>query len=48
LHTLKQDAFNALIDEKLVANESFNIFLALTDTLITRVENKIKQATVKV
>jgi len=48
LHTLKQDAFNALIAEKLVANESFNIFLALTDTLITRVENKIKQATVKV
>jgi len=40
LHLIKQDAFKALIDEKLLANESFNIFLGLTDTVITRLENK--------
>lgn len=40
LHLIKQDAFKALIEEKLLANESFNIFLGLTDTIITRLEKK--------
>jgi TRAP transporter TAXI family solute receptor len=43
LHLLKQDAFKALVDEKLLANESFNIFLGLTDTIITRFEKKMDQ-----
>jgi TRAP transporter TAXI family solute receptor len=40
LHLIKQDAFKALIEEKLLANESFNIFLGLTDTIIIRLEKK--------
>lgn len=43
LHLLKQDAFKALVEEKLLANESFNIFLGLTDTIITRFEKKADQ-----
>jgi hypothetical protein len=40
LHLIKQNAFKALVDEKLLANESFNIFLGLTDTIITRFEKR--------
>ena len=43
LHLIKQDAFKALIEEKLLANESFNIFLGLTDTIITRFEKKVNE-----
>ncbi|MBI5540605.1 MAG: TAXI family TRAP transporter solute-binding subunit [Bacteroidia bacterium] len=43
LHLIKQDAFKALIEEKLLANESFNIFLGLTDTIITRLEKKLEE-----
>lgn len=44
LKKIKQEAFGALIDEKLVANESFNIFLGLCDSLIVRLEDKSREA----
>jgi hypothetical protein len=42
LKTIKHKAFELMIDEKLNANESFNIFLSLVDNLILRIENRIK------
>lgn len=40
LKTIKHKAFELMIDEKLNANESFNIFLSLVDNLIIRIERK--------
>ena len=36
----KEEAVKLLIDEKLTANESFNIFLNLADTLIEKIYQK--------
>jgi TRAP transporter TAXI family solute receptor len=41
LKSIKHKAFNLMIDEKLEANESFNIFLTLVDNLIIRIEKKM-------
>lgn len=43
LHLIKQDAFKALIEEKLLANEGFNIILGLTDTIVLQILKKIRR-----
>ncbi len=37
---VKEEAVELLIDEKLTANESFNIFLNLSDTLVRKIHQK--------
>jgi len=42
LKGIKEEAFQLLIEERLIANESFHIFLDLVDNLLLKIENRLK------
>ena len=43
IRALKSDAFQQLVDEKLIADESFQIFINLADNTIGLLERRIQQ-----